>query len=143
MAQELAGFAKDSGWSSDLRHARRLAEEAITTWGLTDEALRLPVKDGVVITTSEPVQREIAALVEAGKREAERILRARWALIRMTAVRLLIDGHLSRQEFEALQKQEEAKKKSISAMILEGKNPGQIPKRWKCADFLRQANLGH
>ena len=143
MAQDLGGFGKDSGWSSDLRQARRLAEEAITTWGLSDEALRFPVKDGVVITTSEPVQREIAALVEAGKRESERILRARWALVRMTAVGLLRKGHMSGEEFRELEKQEEAKKVQLLNLLSESKNPHQIPKRWKCADFLRQASLGH
>jgi ATP-dependent Clp protease ATP-binding subunit ClpA len=143
MAQQLAGFSKDSGWSSDLRQARRLAEEAVTTWGLSDEALKFPVKDGVVIATSEPVQREIASLVEAGKVEAERILRARWALVRMTAIRLLIDGHLSREDFESLQKQESKKKEEMLQMIQESKNPHVLSKRWKCADFLRQAAAGH
>lgn len=134
MAQELAGFPKDSGWSSDLRQARSIAEMAITHWGLSDEALKFPVADGAVLTQTQAVQTEISALVEAGKLEAERILRERWVLARMVATALVQRGHLEADEFLDLQEQSYKKESQVQQKLI---GQSKIPARWRCAGFLQ------
>ncbi|MGA0163635.1 MAG: AAA family ATPase [Bdellovibrionota bacterium] len=134
IAQELAGFPKDSGWSSDLRQARGIAEIAVTHWGLSDEALKFPVADGAVLTQSQAVQNEITSLVDAGKLEAERLLRERWVLARMVATALVQRGHLEADEFLKLQEQSQEKEIQVQQKLI---GQSAIPKRWRCAGFLQ------
>lgn len=134
IAQELAGFPKDSGWSSDLRQARRIAELAVTQWGLSEEALKFPVADGSVVTQNPGVQKEISLLVEAGRLEAERILKDRWVFVRLIATALMQKGHLEASDFLNWQARSRDKESDIHNKLV-----GQsiIPKRWRCASFLQ------
>jgi ATP-dependent Clp protease ATP-binding subunit ClpA len=147
VAQQMAGFPKDSGWSSDLEQARQTAEKAITTWGLSDKALRFPVKDGKVVTSSKEVQNEIADLVEEGRQEADRILHERWVEVRMVAIKLMMNGHLDKNGFEqardtaraaAPKKLERLEEIFQAAKNEENNKPILIPKRWRCLNLVKQ-----
>jgi ATP-dependent Zn protease len=131
----MAGFEKDSGWQSDLEQARKISEQAISTWGLTDEALSLPVKDGKVILNHPKVQKEIAKLVEEGREECDRLLRERWVEVRILSIVLLQRGHLERADLEKLL----ARARSLAPLKLAAlkerveRNPsGGLPPRWNC-----------
>lgn len=138
IAQELAGFAKDSGWSSDLRQARDIAEKAVAQWGLSEEALKFPVSDGVVLTQNAAVQKEISVLVEEGRVKAESLLRARWPLVRMVATALLKKGHLDADAFTKLQSQADQKGRELSQSFA---GEAFVPKRWRCASFLQAFDM--
>ncbi|MGA0164106.1 MAG: AAA family ATPase [Bdellovibrionota bacterium] len=134
IAQELAGFPKDSGWTSDLRQARSIAEKAIAQWGLSEEALKFPVQDGAVLTQNPAVQKEISLLVEEGRLAAERLLKERWVLARMVATALVQHGHLEVDEFLKLQEQSQEKEIQVQQKLI---GQSAIPKRWRCAGFLQ------
>lgn len=141
LSQELAGYQKDSGWQSDLEQARKIAEQAVSTWGLTDQALSLPVKDGKVILNNRRVQDEISKIVEEGRVEADRLLRERWNEVRAVAVRLMIVGHMERDDFEKILEEARGNTKNQIKFLetQREKDKTFIPKRWSCWSAL--ANL--
>jgi len=137
LAQEMAGYPKDSGWQSDIEQARKIAELAVSTWGLTDEALKLPVKDGKVILSHKTVQTEIAKLVEEGRMECDRVLRERWISVRLVAIRLMERGHMERVELEAVINESEAMSDDKVAELRERfAKKNFVPKRWKCIQLM-------
>lgn len=93
---------RTDGWSSDKEKAARYAEKAVATYGLTDQALRLPVENGKVIVTHPKTQKEIHSILEEGRQHAMQRIQQNLPAIRTTAARLYRKGHLDREEFEEI-----------------------------------------
>jgi ATP-dependent Zn protease len=93
---------RTSGWSSDKEKASKYAETAVTKYGLTDQALQLPVEDGKVVVNSPETQAEIRSLLEAGEKYARQRIDENLPAIRTTAARLYKKGSLDRAEFETI-----------------------------------------
>jgi ATP-dependent Clp protease ATP-binding subunit ClpA len=102
-AQELAGFAADTGWSDDLRNIRRIASEYLTTWGLDREFIALPVdKEGKPQSSGPLAERFIQkmdALISEGEALAEKRLKQNWRLVRAITAELLTKGNISQKRF--------------------------------------------
>ena len=103
MGQRLMGIKDDSGWSNDIERARELAERAVTTYGLTDKALTLPVQNGKVLTTHPIVQAEIQKLLAEGEEYAKQRLAEKWPLFGLVAKELIQKGHLDKTRFNELE----------------------------------------
>ncbi|MFN7684767.1 MAG: AAA family ATPase [Oligoflexia bacterium] len=101
-AERLQGFPRDSGWGSDLEKARKLAEEAITKYGLLDQALDLPTRKGTVDAADPRVQREIQKLLHEGSDLAKRDLTQKWTQLRAVVSALMKTGELRQHEFERI-----------------------------------------
>jgi ATP-dependent Clp protease ATP-binding subunit ClpA len=91
---------RTSGWSSDKQKAAEYAEKAVTTYGLTDHALDLPVQDGKVIVGDPRTQQEIRSLLSEGEKYARQRIKDNQQSMRTTAARLYRKGHLDRAQFE-------------------------------------------
>ncbi len=88
VTESYAGYEPDAGWSQDLKMAREAATRAVAQYGLTDHALRLPMKDDKVDLESEIVRAEIEKLMNDGFKFAAERIKARWPEIRLLAYRL-------------------------------------------------------
>lgn len=91
----LAGLPADAGWSRDLEMARELAVACVSRYGLTDQALHLPLThEGKVDFSKDAVQGEIAKLLTEGREFARARLTEHWPAIRLMTQRLLKDQFL-------------------------------------------------
>jgi ATP-dependent Clp protease ATP-binding subunit ClpA len=99
-AEKMRGFGPDSGWTSDLEKARKLAQDAVTQYGLTDHALGLPVENGKVKVAHPKVQAEIQELLQEGEAYARDKLTRHWAQIRGVTEKLMKDGYMDGDDFE-------------------------------------------
>ncbi len=111
ITEGFAGYEPDAGWSSDLRMAREAAAKCITRYGLTDAALRLPMKDnglkgdekGLEVDLEAPeTNAEIDRLIDEGYRAAVIRVKERWPEIRMLTHALFVKQSLDRTEIKAV-----------------------------------------
>jgi ATP-dependent Clp protease ATP-binding subunit ClpA len=109
VGQQLLGHPRDSGWHGDLVSARKEAERAVAKYGLTDEALDLPVEEGKVNVKDRRVQREIAALLRAGMRMAQKRLEQRKALFDAVYEKLVRDEKITAAEYDELERRLEGR----------------------------------
>ena len=109
MGQRAMGIEDDSGWSQDIEQARKLAEKMVGDYGLSEKALKFPVKDGKVITTDPKVQEEIGRILEEGENFARERIQDNWPLFRSLSSELLQKGHVDRKRIAELEKQIESK----------------------------------
>jgi len=93
---------RTSGWASDKEKAAKYAETAVTKYGLTDQALQLPVEDGKVVINHPKTQREIRSLLAESEQYARQRIDENLPAIRTTAARLYRKGHLDKAEFEGI-----------------------------------------
>lgn len=61
--ERFSSGGRTSGWASDKEKAARYAEQAVTRYGLTEQALSLPVEDGKVIVSHPKTQHDIRTLL--------------------------------------------------------------------------------
>ncbi|HVJ64256.1 MAG TPA: AAA family ATPase [Bdellovibrionota bacterium] len=101
-AQVHAGVGKDAGWVSDLEKARKIAQRAVTDFGLVDNVYDLPTKDGKVIVEHRKVQAEIAKLLQEGSKFADLMLTQNWHLIEEMRDYLVEHGEIEKADLEAL-----------------------------------------
>lgn len=105
-AQELAGYTADTGWSQDLQQIRHLATQYLTTWGLDDQLIGLPLdKNGEAIAQgaqSVLLSQKINELSQLGEQAAERMLRERWSFVRSVAAELVRKGDISGTRFNEI-----------------------------------------
>ena len=104
MGQRAMGIEDDTGWANDIERARQLAEKMVSDFGLSEKALRFPVKDGKVITSSPKVQHEIADILEEGQQFARDRIQKNWPLFRLLSNELIQKGHADKSRIAELQK---------------------------------------
>ena len=136
-AEKMRGFVPDTGWASDLEKARQLAEAAVTHFGLTDNALGFPTKDGKVDLSNPKVQQVIAILLQAGEEYAKKSLKENWSALRLVTNHLVRNGHMDGATFDKLINKAGSSefKKLASARSL-------APPKENCQQFFRGL-LGH
>jgi len=100
--ERLSVNGRTSGWRSDKEKALRLAEKSVAEYGLTDEPLKLPQKYGQVIIEHPKTQKEIQAILQEAENFAHKRINENLGAIRLTSARLVKNGFLNREDFEAV-----------------------------------------
>ncbi|MBX9768950.1 MAG: hypothetical protein K2X47_16875, partial [Bdellovibrionales bacterium] len=106
LAQQMAGFSRDSGWSNDLLKIRKLIASAIIEWGLIDEllAVRLDKDDQPILTAkqSEILAAKTEEIILLAKFRTQKFLKANWGLVRALTAELLRTGNMPGQRFDEI-----------------------------------------
>lgn len=109
MAMVMAGYPPDSGWSSDLEKARRIATKMVLDYGLAPGLAALPLgdKNKIELTDGqrELVAQEVDRLIQEGRVQAQERLNAQWPLVRKVVNGLMKTGLITAQEFESWEKE--------------------------------------
>jgi ATP-dependent Clp protease ATP-binding subunit ClpA len=117
LAQTLAGFSADTGWSNDLLKMRTLTTRYVLEWGLVPglEASVLNEKNEIVFANLSESQKKIVyravdRMFADAEREARNSLRRNWGLVRLIVHELMVKGSLTGERLEELRAQAETKK---------------------------------
>jgi len=109
MAMVMAGYAPDSGWSSDIEKARRIATKMVVDYGLAPGLAALPLgkKDQIELTDRqrEMVAEEVERIIQEGRVQAQARLNEQWPLVRKVVTGLMKNGLITAAEFETWEKE--------------------------------------
>ncbi len=126
LAQAMAGYPQDAGWSNDLEKIRRIATQALLDWGFEKSLLSVRVdKDGRPdLSPQDQVifKKKMDALIEEGRRYAEHKLIANWGFVRVLTAELLRSGHLDESRFNELTRGQVSRRTRVSAKPVRSAN---------------------
>ena len=100
-AEKAEGFEPDAGWEQDIVEARREAERAVSTLGLSANALTLPSRDGEVLN-GRAAQREVRRLLQDGEEYARKQVEENLPAIHTLALALYEKQQLAGEELKTL-----------------------------------------
>ncbi len=110
IAQEMAGYPEDSGYSNDLEQIRKVATAYFVQWGLDKQLLGIRVNEkGEPILTPDQeklLEQKMATLIGEGENLARLYLQKNWDLVRAVAAGLIKNnGSLDGEQFAAIQRE--------------------------------------
>lgn len=114
IAQQMAGYPADAGWSNDLEKIRKLATNYFTTWGLDREFVGIPVdKDGkpvVSLAKQDKFNEKYDALLAEAEDLAKKVVRLRWDFIGSASMELMKRGEISKDRIAEIDEKVSAMK---------------------------------
>lgn len=108
MAQKLAGFGEDSGWSNDLEKTNKMISEYLVKWGLIDglKAVRVNKKGEQIFTKRQTqlLNKNMERIFKLGEELAKKRLTENWNLVRAIVGELFHKGTIDEARFNQISK---------------------------------------
>jgi len=103
-AERLSGHPRSSGWSSDLSKAKKLARIAITVYGLSENALEIPLLDekDKYFKSNKLIDEEVSKLLKESEELADKQLKENWAKVQAIAEELYSVGHIKEEKINEI-----------------------------------------